>query len=166
MGDIKASIESAVAYLTEHQDEARSTDSLATATLGDDLRAEVRGPNGESTITDMVTSIGGRGEAPSPGWLLRAAVASCVATVIGMEAARDGVALERVEVDVDSESDDRGILGIDAEVPAGPLSMSVRVRIEGDADEATLRAIAERGAARCPICDAVKRAVPVSVEVS
>ena len=166
MGDIKGSIEGAVAYLTEHLDEAGYTDSLATATLRDDLRAEVRGPSGESTVTDMASAVGGLGELPSPGWLLRAAVASCVATVIGMEAARDGVALRVLEVEVDSESDDRGILGMDPGVPVGPASMSVRVRIEGDADDATLRAIAERGAARCPVCDAVKRAVPVSVEVS
>jgi len=166
VGDIKGSIEGAVAHLTEHLDEAGYTDSLATATLRDDLRAEVRGPNGESTVTDMASAVGGLGELPSPGWLLRAAVASCVATVIGMEAARDGVSLGRVEVEVDSESDDRGILGMDPGVPAGPASMSVRVRIEGDADDAKLRAIAKRGAARCPVCDAVKRAVPVSVEVS
>ena len=166
MGEIKTSIEGAVAYLTEHPDEARYTDTLATAVLGEDLRAEVRGPGGETIATDMPPAVGGRGELPSPGLLLRAAIASCVATVIGMEAARDGVSLGRVEVEVDSESDDRGILGMDPGVPAGPASMSVRVRIEGDADDAKLRAIAERGAARCPVCDAVKRAVPVSVEVS
>ena len=33
------------------------------------------------------------------------------------------------EVDVDSESDDRGILGLDPSVPGGPLSMRVRLRM-------------------------------------
>jgi hypothetical protein len=44
-----------------------------------------------------------------------------------MRAAVDGIELSRLEVVVDSESDDRGILGIDEAVPAGPLQMRVRV---------------------------------------
>lgn len=165
MPDIKGSIEKAVAYLTENPGEARYTDSLATAALGQDLRVEVTGPAGESIVTDMPTAVGGRSELPSPGWLLRAAVASCVATLVGMEAEREGIELSSTTVEVDSESDDRGILGIDGGVPAGPLSMRVRVHVQGDADAERLRALAERGAARCPVCDAAKRAVPVSVEV-
>lgn len=166
MADIKESIEGAVAYLTEHPDEARYTDSLAAATLGDDLRVQVAGPDGASVTTDMPGGVGGRGELPSPGWLFRAAVASCVATTVGMEAAREGVALREAVVEVDSESDDRGILGMDPTVPAGPLSMRVRVRIAADGvDGERLRLIAERGAARCPVCDAAKRALDVAVQV-
>lgn len=166
MADIKTSIESAVEYLSEHPDEARYTDSKATATLEGDLRARIEGPDGASVITDMPGAVGGRDEHPSPGWLLRAAVASCVAATIGMEAAREGVSLDRVEVAVDSESDDRGILGMEEGIPAGPLSMRVAVTLEASGvDEGRLRAIAERGAARCPVCDAAKRAVEVSVEI-
>ncbi|HEX6261877.1 MAG TPA: OsmC family protein [Actinomycetota bacterium] len=165
MTDVKASIEKAVAYLTEHPDDARYTDSAATARLGDALRVEVEGPAGERLTTDMPGGVGGRGELPTPGWLFRAAVASCVASTVGMEAAREGVDVGDVEVLVDSESDDRGILGIDDGVPAGPLSMRIRISLRGG--EASDRAIevAERGAARCPVCDATKRAVEVSVEI-
>ncbi len=58
--------------------------------------------------------------APSPGWLLRAAEASCVATLITMRAAMLGIDLDTLEVTVDSVSDDRGLLGVDDTVPAGP----------------------------------------------
>ena len=44
-----------------------------------------------------------------------------------MRAAERGVALHGLRVAVDSESDDRGILGIAENVPAGPLSMRLRV---------------------------------------
>jgi len=162
--DVKGSIERAVAYLIEHPDEARYTDSAATARLGESLRAEVEGPSGERVVADMPPAVGGRGEHPSPGWLFRAAVASCVASTIGMEAAREGLDLGDVEVVVDSESDDRGLLGIDESVPAGPMSMRIRVRLSGEASERAVE-VAERGAARCPVCDATKRAVEVSVEV-
>lgn len=87
MTDVKESIESAIAYLTGHPDEVRYTDSVTTATLGDGLRVAVEGSHG-TIVTDMPKDVGGRAELASPGWLLCAPVASCVATVIGMEAAR------------------------------------------------------------------------------
>ena len=166
MAGVKESIENAVRYLSEHPDEARYTDSFARARLGEALRVEVEGPDGLRVTTDMPPGVGGRGEVVSPGWLFRAALASCVATTVGMEAAREGVSLRSLEVEVDSESDDRGILGIDEAVPAGPLSTRIRIRASADGvDGATLREVVERGAGRCPVCDATKRAVNVSMEI-
>lgn len=165
MARIRESIENAVRYLSEHPDEARYTDSYARASLGESLRAEVEGPNGERIVSDMPAAVGGQGEEPSPGWLLRAAIASCLAATVGMEAAREGVTLTSLDVEVDSESDDRGILGMDESVPAGPLSTRVRIRARADgAGEEQLRDLLERGAARCPVYDATKRAVEVSIE--
>lgn len=166
MGDIGESIESAISYLTDHPNEARYTDSVARATLGDSLRVTVVGPGDESIETDMPGGVGGLGEHPSPGWLFRAAIASCVASTIGMEAARAGIELTSLQVEVDSESDDRGILGMHPDLPAGPLSTAVRVRGVADGvDPETLADVLERGASRCPVCDATKRAVDVSVEI-
>jgi uncharacterized OsmC-like protein len=166
MAGIRESIENAVNYLSEHPDEARYIDSFARATLGEALRTEVTGPDGLRVVTDMPGGVGGQGEEPSPGWLYRASLASCVASTIGMEAARQGVTLRSLEVEVDSESDDRGILGMDDAVPAGPLSTRIRVRAAADGvDEGRLREVLDRGAARCPVCDATKRAVPVSLEI-
>lgn len=167
MADVAESIEKAVVYLSEHPDEARYTDSLARATLDESLRVEVKGPNGERIVTDMPAAVGGRAEEPSPGWLFRAAMASCVASTVAMEAARDGVRLTSLEVEVDSESDDRGMLGIDESVPAGPLSTRIRIRARAEgAEDAGFRDVIERGAARCPVCDATKRAVQVSLASS
>jgi uncharacterized OsmC-like protein len=83
-----------------------------------------------------------------------------------MEAAREGVRLRSLEVEVDSESDDRGILGIDDSVPAGPLSTRIRIRVAADGvEEGSLREVVARGAGRCPVCDATKRAVVVSLDI-
>lgn len=166
MAEIRESIENAVRYLSEHPDEARYTDSYARATIGEALRVQVEGPNRERIVTDMSGGVGGRGEEPSPGWLFRAAIASCVASTIGMEAAREGVTLSSLEVDVDSESDDRGILGMDTSVPAGPLSTRIGIRARADGvEEERLRELLARGAGRCPVCDATKRAINVSLEI-
>ena len=83
-----------------------------------------------------------------------------------MPAAAQGVELGRLEVTVESESDDRGILGIDDTVPAGPLSIRVRVRIDapGPTDD-RLREIVEWGLWHCPVEDTARRAVPITTEV-
>lgn len=165
--EIRSAIQAATEYLSVHPDAARSTDSAASATVVDGLVIRVAGPGGASLTTDMAPSVGGTGSAPSPGWLLRAAEASCVATLIGMRAAVLGITLDSLEVTVDSESDDRGLLGIDEAVPAGPLSGRVSVRLTaGGVDAATLEQVAHWGVRHCPVCDAVERAVPVTVEVA
>jgi uncharacterized OsmC-like protein len=166
MAGIRESIDNAVQYLSEHPGEARYTDSFARATLEDALRVEVEGPDGVRVTTDMPSGVGGRGEEPSPGWLFRAALASSVASTVGMEAAREGITLSSLEVEVDSESDDRGILGMDETVPAGPLSTRIGIRAAADGVEASpVREVVARGAARCPVCDATKRSVDVSLEI-
>ena len=165
--DIRQAIAAATDYLQRTPTEARSTDSAATASIVDGLIVRVTGPDGASITTDMVRSVGGTATAPSPGWLLRAAEASCVVTLIAMRAATLGIALDTLEVVVDSESDDRGLLGIDESVPAGPLSGRVAVRLTADGvDPAVLEEIARWGVAHCPVCDALERVVPLTTEVT
>ncbi len=164
---IRTAIEGASAYLTEHPDEARYTDSLATARVVDGLHVRVDGPNDESLETDMPGAVGGAGSAPSPGWFLRAAVAACVTSLATMRAAQLGMTGFTCEVEVDSESDDRGILGLDSSVPGGPLSMRIGFRMSADDVRLDrLEEVAVWAVEHCPISDAVRRAVPVHVEVS
>src|SRR5436309_15822249 len=162
---IRGALANAITYLQAHPDEARYTDSPATAVLESGLTVTVHGPQGVAIRTDMPKSVGGSDQSPSPGWLLRAAQASCLATLIAMRAAQQGLEPGRIEVVVDSESDDRGILGIDDSVPAGPFSSRARVRIGGDGVAAGQFEDLIRWADRhCPVQDAVRRAVPCAVE--
>lgn len=163
---ISEAISSAKEYLVAHPDEARYRDTKATAVVEDGLRVRVEGPDGASVATDMVTGVGGMASAPSPGWLFRAADASCTATVIAMRAAARGVTLSRLEVSVDSESDDRGLLGVDDGVPPGPLGVRVTVRAASeDADDETIREIVKWGLDHAPVEDAVLRSIPVEHDI-
>ncbi len=165
--DIKRAIEAASGYLQQHPKEALATDSAASAVLVDGLVVRVTGPDGATLTTDMVPSVGGTATAPSPGWLLRAAEASCVATLIAMRAAMLDVTLDTLEVSVDSVSDDRGLLGLADGVPAGPLSSRVSVRLNArGVDSEALEAIARWGVAHCPVCDALERPIEVVTEIS
>jgi uncharacterized OsmC-like protein len=77
-----------------------------------------------------------------------------------------GVELTEVQVTIDSESNDHGILGIDESVPAGPLSVRTRVRVAAkDVDDQSLRDLVEWAIAHCPVCDAAKRAVPMVIDI-
>ncbi len=168
MSSIGDAVAKASAYLTEHPDEARYRDGHATARLASGLVVGVSGPGEELLRTDMPRGIAGAGSVPSPGWYFRAAAASCVASLIGIRAAALGIELPAggVEVTVDSESDDRGILGLDAAIPAGALSMKIKVSIGPVAvDRPAIKALVQWAVDHCPVTDTVRRAVPIEVEL-
>jgi uncharacterized OsmC-like protein len=90
-----------------------------------------------------------------------------VTTLVAIRAAVLGLELERVVVEVDSESDDRGILGLEESVPAGPLSVRARVDIAArGASRDDLEAIVSWAVDHCPVTDAIRRAVPIEVELA
>ena len=165
MESIRSAIETASAYLTEHPEAAVSTDAAATAVREDGLRFRVEGPRG-TLVTDMAKSVGGGETAPTPAWLMRAALASCDATLVAMEAARDGVELTDLNVSVDSESDFRGVLGLDESVLAGPRAIRVRIELTAaNATEEQLHEIVRRAEARSPVRDALVREISMTTDV-
>jgi len=151
---------------TDQPEKARTKNAAATASLQDGLQFLVTGPAGEKTLTDMPAPMGGAASGPNPGWLLRAALASCNATVIAMRAARLGVKLETLEVTVDSESDNRGLLGLDDRVTAGLLSSRTKVRIGAkDAAPAQLRELVAWAEAHSPVGCTIRQAPSTTTEV-
>ena len=165
MESIRSAIETASGYLREHPEAAVGTDAAATAVREDGLRFRVDGPNGE-VITDMSESVGGGATAPTPGWLLRAALAACDATTVAMEAARDRIELTDLAVSVESETDFRGVLGVDDSLDPGPRSVRVRIELASpDATEDQLREIVQRAESHSPVRDAVMREVSLTTEI-
>ena len=165
MEEIRAAIEKASGYLAENPDAGTGTDAAATAVLEERLRFRIDGPNGAIT-TDMSESVGGRGSAPTPGWTMRAALAACDATTVAMEAARDGIELSELSVSVESETDFRGVLGIDGAAHPGPLEMRTRIELAApDATEEQLREIVRRAEERSPVRDALAREISLSTEI-
>jgi uncharacterized OsmC-like protein len=163
---IGRSIELARNHLAAHPEAARYADSAAFAVLEDGLRCRVQGVGREVIHTDMTAGVGGGSTAPTPGWFTRAGHASCEATLISMRAAELGIRLQRVEVLVDSESDARGILAMDDQVPAGPLSSRIRVRITAPGvAPRLLHELVEWADRYSPISDMVRRAIPIRVEI-
>jgi uncharacterized OsmC-like protein len=165
MESIRKAIETASGKLSEHPEAGVGTDAAATAVREEGLRFRVEGPKG-SVVSDMSEAVGGAASAPTPGWLSRAALASCDATLVAMEAARDGVELTQLTVTVESESDFRGVLGVDDSVRPGPLAVRVRIELAApDATEDQLRELVQRAEARSPVRDALMREVSMITEL-
>ncbi len=166
MDSIRNAMSQASNYLTENPNAALAIDSAATAVREDGLRFRIDGP-WASLTSDMAESVGGGASAPTPGWLLRSALAACDATLVAMEAARDGVDLTELEVNVESESDFRGVLGVDGSVHPGPLAVRVRTRVAAaNATDDQLRTIVERAESRSPVRDALAREMTITTEVA
>lgn len=164
---IAAADRTAIEHLQSHPESGACTDSSARAVLTEGLRTEVEGPDGQHIVSDMPPGVGGQSSAPSPGWYFRAAVASCTATIIAIRAAAVGIALSRLEVEVVSQSDDRGMLGVDDAVPAGPVRSRMDIVIAADgADPKAVRELADWGVAHSPMADAFRRSVPMDVAIA
>lgn len=165
---IVEAIERTSAAIAADPAKARSKGIPAVARLVGGLKCEVSGPNGEQVLTDMPPPMGGAASAPNPAWFLRGALASCAATVIAMRAAKLGVTLDTLEVSVESESDSRGILGIDPAVSAGLGALRMRVRIGGNASAQALREIVTWADAHSPVGCTLRSspACPLEIDIT
>lgn len=167
---IAASMERVSAALTRKPHAGLHDDTPATVHWVGGLRTVARSETGAEVATDMPIAIGGDDTAPTPGWLLRTALASCAVTRIAMEAAARGIALATLEVHASSRSDLRGLVGVSEPdgraVPAGPLTMDLHVRIGAPGIEAeTLRALVQVTSGCSPVTCAIEQPLPVGLHI-
>jgi uncharacterized OsmC-like protein len=80
-------------------------------------------------------------------------------------AAKLGVALDAITVDVEGDLDVRGFLGFDDAVRPGFGDVRVRVTLDGPADPQRYREIAAAVDAHCPVLDLFRNVTPVTVEL-
>lgn len=164
--NIRQALETLSHLIAEQPAMAVTKNVPATARLLEGLRCEVKGPNGESAYTDMPPTVGGTASAPSPGWLFRASLASCTTTTIALRAARLGIALTTLEVTAESDSDHRGLLGLDDKISASLSPITIRIRIGASGITADqLRELALWGDRHSPIACTARSAPNCSVEV-
>jgi uncharacterized OsmC-like protein len=112
-------------------------------------------------------AIGGFHDAPNPGDLLCAALATCLDSTIRMIADRLGVTLERLEVEVTAEVDVRGCLVVKRDVPVGFQSMECHVDIwaEEGTDTELMEQLMEAAEYSCVNLQTLRSGVPVETTV-
>jgi uncharacterized OsmC-like protein len=132
--------------------------SCATrARLADGLRCEIEeGP--WRLAADMPAKVGGGETAPTPGVLGRAALAGCLTIGIAAWAARLGVPVDAVEVEVEADFDARGELGVEG-VPPGYQQVRYTVSIDSPAPRAELDRLLAMAERHSPYLDVFGRAI-------
>jgi len=143
---------------------------VTRARLVDGLRCAIEeGP--WKLAADMPVKVGGDETAPTPGVLGRAALASCLAIGIATWAARLGVPIGALEVEVEADFDARGELGMGSDIPPGYTEVRYAVAIESGAPTHLLDEVLELAERYSPYLDVFGRAValrrvshPTSVE--
>lgn len=101
--DIKQCLERFDELVRKRPSSGRFT-TTTTARFTGGLSSEIKeGP--WKFVCDMPESFGGDDAGPGPSFYGRAAIASCVTTGIAASFAREGVPLESVQVDVDTDVD-------------------------------------------------------------
>ncbi len=166
--EIAAAMQRVESVLKRRPDVGLHDDSPAIARWESGTRVVSSHTNGTQLLTDMPAELGGGGEHVTPGWLVRAGLASCLATRIAMGAAAAGFELAMLEVSANSRSDARGLLGIPeasgAPVCAGPRDVQVLVRIAAPGvSPGRLRALIEDSNRCSPVSAALQGAVPITL---
>jgi uncharacterized OsmC-like protein len=108
---------------------------------------------------------GGTNAGPNPGILGRAALGACLALGYAMWAARLGVVLDAVDVEVEADYDSRGELGVNDDVPPGYLQVRYRVHISSPAPEADVRRLVDVADKYSPFRDVFARSHDVRREL-
>jgi uncharacterized OsmC-like protein len=131
-----------------------------TARLVDGLRCEIS-DGAWRFAADVPVKLGGDETAPPPGVLGRGALASCLLITISRWAARRSIALDALEVEVQSDLDARGELGMDDGIPPGYGEVRYTVAIRSPASRETIAALLDEAERHTPYLDVFGRAVPL-----
>jgi uncharacterized OsmC-like protein len=117
-------------------------------------------------VTDMPREIGGGETGPTPGMLGRSALGSCLAMGFMLWASKLEVSIENIEVEVQADSDDSGLFGING-ASAGYSEIRYLMRIQSSASEDDIQKVLDKVNEHDPYLDNFSRAIPCvrSVEI-
>ena len=106
----------------------------------------------------MPVKAGGEDTAPTPGMLGRGALASCLAIGITIWAARMGIAIDALEVEVQGDFDARGELGVGEDIPPGYQEIRYIISMDSSAPPEVLADLLETAERHSPYLDVFGRA--------
>ena len=163
MSDLKALIAETQANLKIKPESARAVFQSRSA-LQEGLRTEANLRHHKITV-DEPEALGGTDAGPNPVELILAALGTCQEITYRAYATALGIPLDNVSVTLEGELDLRGFFGVDDSVRAGYQKISGTVKLESNADEATLQTLRDAVNAHCPVLDILSQPVPVELEL-
>lgn len=139
----------------------RSSGTMTT-TLEAGLRC-VSSEGDHRIVSDLPPALGGDGSAPTPSHLLRAALGSCLAMGYRLRAARCGVAVDTIVVEVETDSAIDGLLDERSPVPPGFIDIRAHVTITSPAAASRIDAIIDEADRCSPVLDTITRVNDVTI---
>lgn len=114
--------------------------------------------------SDYAEAAGGTNKAPNPIELLLAAMASCMEAAFYEFAVHEGCTIDSISVDIEGLLDLRGFFMIGDE-PAGFRDLKYTFHVSSPDDEASIRELAEKVIAHCPVVESLRKPTPLSGEI-
>jgi len=127
------------------------------ATLRPGLECELTDGTWKLTV-GMGEKSGGNNAGPSPGTFGRGALASCLAIGYSMWAARLGVLLDSLTVEVEADYDARGELGVSEDVVPGYIQVRYIVTVDSPATREEVMRVLDTADKFSPYRDVFSRA--------
>jgi uncharacterized OsmC-like protein len=117
-----------------------------------------------SLLADLGEKSGGESAGPTPGTYGRAAIGSCLAMACLQWAAKRDVAIEGIEIEVETDADEAGAYGV-ADVPAGYAQVRCSVTVRSSAPQAQVRSVVDEATRHCLFWDVFERAIDLKREL-
>lgn len=119
---------------------------------------------GRHTFTiDEPASLGGSDLGANPVEHLLASLGACQVITYQVWAAKLGIAVDSIEIDLSGDLDVRGFFGVDPDVRPGFQSIEVNVRLSGPESDERYAELTATVDEHCPVLDVLTNAVPVSL---
>ena len=135
----------------------------ASGRIEDGLVCRVR-QGDHAAVMDMAQAIGGDGSAPTPGFFVRSGLVGCIAIGIKLTAAREGIDIGAIDVDVEMDFDDGAMIGV-GDNSAAPLETRFIIAIESSAPWEEVTAMVDRALERDPYFLALRDAQSVKTSL-
>lgn len=166
----ESSTDNGLAALAQATAEAVTTDESTAAVRPQVRTALVDGTATQVTVragahewtVDEPPALGGQDTGANPVEHLLAALGSCQVITYQVWAAKLGISLDEVEVDLRGELDIRGFFGLSEQVRPGFQSVSVDVLLRGPEPAERYEELSETVERHCPVLDNITTAVPVN----
>ena len=137
--------------------------AVTTATLRDGLSCEIQ-EGSWRLAAGMTEKYGGTNAGPNPGVYGRAALASCLALGYAMWAARLGIHIDSLQIEVQADYDVRGELGVSDEVRPGYSHVRYIVTVASPAPEEEITRWLDTADRYSSWRDTIEHSVPMTCE--
>ncbi|MBP2477949.1 putative OsmC-like protein [Crossiella equi] len=139
-------------------------DVRASLVPGTDTHVRVRVRGHEQTCDEPVAR-GGTDVGPNPAEYALSALGSCQVVTYQFWAAKLGIRLTSVSVEVIGEVDRRGFFGLSEHARPGFTGISVRVWVDGPEPRERYEELRREADRHCPVLDLFRAETPVGTEL-